>query len=260
MHKFQEKAVLVFFDQLSRDVFRIGLKSPLICAHARPGQFVMVKATTSGNPLLRRPFSIHDVREDNLYLLFKVVGKGTELMSQFSREQEVDILGPLGNSFQYREDTAACLVGGGMGIAPFLFFARDLQRRYGAVKKHSILLGARDREELEPLTGEFQDLGYKVVLATDNGSLGHHGFVSELVDDQLTPLSRVYVCGPGPLMAAVAAVCRRREIPCQVSLEAHMACGMGACLGCTVHSNDGDYRHVCTHGPIFASSEVQWKL
>jgi dihydroorotate dehydrogenase electron transfer subunit len=122
------------------------------------------------------------------------------------------------------------------------------------------LLGARNQEELAPLAELFADIGCAVQLATDDGSLGHHGFIPDLLDAVLSEVSQVCTCGPSPMMRSVVKKCRRAEKPCQVSVETHMACGMGACLGCVMPGADGRQVHVCTDGPVFKAEELAWQL
>ncbi len=243
-------------DRLTAEVFRLTVYAPEIAAAAAPGQFVMVQVSGSLDPLLRRPFSIHSRGADgSLSLLFKVVGKGTALLAQAKTGDEIDLLGPFGRGFDLSAaEKPVCLIGGGMGIAPLLFLAQELPG-----KKYA-LLGARNHDELAPLAKAFAELGCTVQLATDDGSLGHHGFVPDLLDEVLPDVSRVCTCGPSPMMRSVASKCRQAGKPCQVSVETHMACGMGACLGCVMPGADGRQVHVCTDGPVFNAEELAWQL
>lgn len=261
MTSIQENSRIKSAEQLTEDIFRLTLHAPLIVSQAKPGQFVMVKTSSNLDPLLRRPFSIHDVSADgDLLLLYKTIGKGTTLLSSFTQGMSVDLIGPLGNWFTFSGDQDVCLIGGGMGIAPLLFLARHMSTVSKQSRKHRVLLGARNHNELEPIAAEFLSLGYKVALATDDGSCGHHGFISQLLPAILPSIQGVYVCGPTPLMNEVARQCHVSNLPCQASMETHMACGLGACLGCTIHGSDGTYKHVCKHGPVFDANEVLWSL
>jgi dihydroorotate dehydrogenase electron transfer subunit len=244
-------------EQLTTDVFRLTVHAPEIAAAAAPGQFVMVRAADSLDPLLRRPFSIHSRGADgSLSLLFKVVGRGTALLAKAKPGDVLDLLGPFGKGFDLSasEKKPICLIGGGMGIAPLLFLAQELPGRKYA------LLGARCRDELTPLAKKIAELGCAVQLATDDGSLGHHGFIPDLLDEILPQISRVCTCGPSPMMRSVAGKCRAAGVLCQVSLETHMACGIGACLGCVLPGADGRQAHVCTDGPVFNAEELSWQL
>lgn len=243
-------------DRLTADVFRLTVYSPEIAAAAAPGQFVMVQVSSSLDPLLRRPFSIHSRGADgSISLLFKAVGRGTALLAKARPGDTLDLLGPFGRGFDLSAaEKPVCLIGGGMGIAPLLFLAQELPGRKYA------LLGARNRDELAPLAKAFAELDCAMQLATDDGSLGHHGFIPDLLDEVLPDVSQVCTCGPSPMMRGVARKCRAAEVSCQVSLETHMACGMGACLGCAVPGRDGSYVHVCKEGPVFNSEELPWEL
>lgn len=261
MTEFQEKSTVTARESLGGDVFRLTVQAPRIAAAAQPGQFVMVRAGDTLDPLLRRPLSIHQVLPDGgLRLLFKVVGKGTGLLAELRPGLKLDLIGPLGRGFNLVPTGPACLIGGGMGMAPLYFLAQRLLRGKPGPGHDQVLLGARNRAELELPAAEFSGLGYSLHLATDDGSLGHHGLVPELLDDVLPSVSQVYVCGPYPMMQMVALKCRTAGVACQVSLETHMACGLGVCLGCAVTVADGSYKHVCKDGPVFAADEVLWKM
>ena len=260
MPEFQEISIVCAQDRLTSSIYRLSLKAPHIAAHAKPGQFVMV-ACTDGyyDPLLRRPFSIHQATADGtVQLLYKVVGRGTQLLSSVLPGQKLSLVGPLGRGFHLQKDTPTCLVGGGIGIAPLLFLASRLLT-VDPEARVVALLGAATAREVDILAEAFRHQGCEVRLATDDGSLGHHGFVSELVAAYLPLKAKFYVCGPEAMMAAVARQCLAADCACEVSLESHMACGLGACLGCTIHGADGAYRHVCKHGPVMAAQEVAWK-
>jgi len=260
MPEFQEKSTVVTREQLTAEVVRLTLHCPRISAAARPGQFVMVRAGETLDPLLRRPFSIHKVTHDgNLAILFKVIGKGTRLLATAAPGSKLDVIGPLGRGFVPDPAGPHCLIGGGMGIAPLSFLAHQLLTAGGSHANPPVLLGAQTQAELLLLAQEFNELGYPVLTATDDGSLGHQGFVTDLLDSLLPQVRQVYVCGPMPMMRTVAAKCKNAGVACQVSLEAHMACGLGACLGCTVPASGGGYRHVCKDCPVFSAEEVLWR-
>ncbi len=259
MTKFQEKAQILDRQELAAGVFRLTLHAPLIAGSAHPGQFVMVRVGELFDPLLRRPFSIHQVAAGgDLQLLFKVVGRGTGCLARMEPGREVDLLGPLGRGFRLQREDPVCLVGGGMGIAPLYFLGKRLLQHARLPEFDPVLLGAASQQELALLADDFFGLGYDVRTATDDGSLGHHGFVTDLLDAVLPRVSKVYVCGPYPMMRIAAAKCLAAGVACEVSLETHMACGLGACLGCTVQAQEG-YAHVCIQGPVFEATEVAWQ-
>lgn len=250
---------------LSEDVVRLTVHSPRIAASARPGQFVMLKTSSVLDPLLRRPFSISQtIDNDCIQIVFKILGKGTKLLAESKIGQPVDIVGPLGKGFRAEGQIPVCLVGGGMGIAPLLFLAREIVENMKSAQLF-VFLGARNATELKPFDDDFNRLGLHPFLATDDGSLGHHGLVTELMTAQFSEHSvdfRVVSCGPYPMLKAVATLCRGWQWPCEVSLETIMACGMGACLGCAIPRAEklGDgYLHVCSDGPVFDAEAVLWR-
>jgi dihydroorotate dehydrogenase electron transfer subunit len=261
MTEFQEKSTITHREALTPDVIRLTVQAPKISAASQPGQFVMVRVGDGLDPLLRRPFSIHRVNADGtLSLLFKVIGKGTRLLAGATPGTTVNLIGPLGNGFNLDPRGSFCMIGGGMGIAPLYFLAQKFRRTEHRDNNQPILLGAQTQAELLLLAEEFTGLGYSVLTATDDGSLGHQGFVTELLDEILLHVKQVYVCGPIPMMRIVALKCIDAGVDCQVSLETHMACGLGACLGCTFPASGGGYKHVCKDGPVLSADEVLWTL
>ena len=256
-------ATLIGNERLGPDIVRLTLRAPSIVAQAKPGQFVNLKAGPGFDPLLRRPFSIHQIYADGtLQVLFKVIGKGTKALAALQPGNAINVVGPLGNHFTL--GTTMCLVGGGLGIAPLLFLAK-MALEQGPETRVEVILGARNREELTCFARDFDTLGIPVHLATDDGSLGHHGLVTDLIPTVLKARAdwQVCCCGPYPMMKAVAGLCRQQQWSCQVSLETMMACGISACLGCTVaasptNSKAGSYLHVCKDGPVFFEGDIEW--
>jgi len=219
----------------------------------------MIKVSDGVTPLLRRPLSIHDVSGSKIELLYEIVGQGTELLSRKMTGGSLEVIGPLGAGFKMLPKTAKrqpILVAGGMGIAPLLFLAKNLKSRKGLV-----LIGCRTAEQVL-CEKEFQSLGFGVTIATDDGSRGFKGRVTALLEQQLSTidhrLSTIYACGPKPMFGELARICKENAIPAQVSLEAHMACGIGACLGCVVETAKG-YQRVCKEGPVFDIEQLRWQ-
>lgn len=270
MNSFQIEAVVTRKEQLSEDIYRLTFSAPQISDSAKPGQFLMIKTVESYDPLLRRPFSVHQTSSNGIFqILFKVLGKGTKYLSKFEIDQVVNVVGPLGRGFVLPEDhnPNICLIGGGMGIAPLYFLAKWILRSYSAHPiKVTALLGAASKNELSQLVDDFVEMGVEVFHATDDGSSGHHGFITDLIDVQLNLEKKwyVYSCGPHPMMKKIAIACDHKKWPCQVSLETMMACGISACLGCTVPKaeskliGDARYVHVCKDGPVFDASDIAW--
>jgi dihydroorotate dehydrogenase electron transfer subunit len=221
-----------------------------------PGQFVMLKVSDGTDPLLRRPFSVYNLigpeRErvrGGMELLYKVAGRGTEIMSGWEEGRMVDVLGPLGNGFP-RPRGKLLMVAGGIGIASFYLLA----------KKHpasELVFGARSRADAA-LAKDFRGLVKKLKVTTEDGSVGEKGLVSKLVGKVLKPGTVVYACGPEAMLRAVSEIARKKGVKCLVSMERAMACGMGACLGCAVKMKNGVYKMACSDGPVFKAEDIQW--
>lgn len=252
-----DRCLVVEREALGAETFRLRLRPPQPFG-AQPGQFVMVKVAAGIDPLLRRPLSIHRAHlgtSGDFELLFRAAGAGTRALSLVRPGEHLAVLGPLGRGFRSCARPPV-LVGGGIGVAPLLFFAETLLAQG---LRPTLLLGAkRDRDLL--CHDDFACLAVPFRIATEDGSKGETGFVTRLLEHELasTPHSAVYACGPVPMLAAVAALCAHHAVPCQVSLEAHMACGVGACLGCVIPGTHGPSLRVCHEGPVFDASDVKW--
>jgi dihydroorotate dehydrogenase electron transfer subunit len=231
------------------DATRIELAVPDWPGH-RAGQFAMLgldPARRHRDPLLPRPMAVYRRSGDLLEFRFKPVGRGTRLLAEQPRGAELSVLGPLGNGFA-PPSPGDWLVGGGTGIASLYELARDAPRGV------RVRLGGRTRADILGLD-DFAALGIDLALATDDGSHGARGFVTELVAPAAG--ETVYACGPTPMMRRAHELAARAGARCLVSLENNMACGFGVCLGCAVRTPDG-FRYVCTHGPVFASDTLGW--
>lgn len=223
--------------------------------HILPGQFVQVAVPDSPGTFLRRPISVNFVEPASglLWLLVRNAGPGTEHLIALTSGATVNLLLPLGKPFSFPDskDARILLVGGGVGVAPLLYFGESLKNQG---YKPEFLLGARTSELLLELD-MFRGVG-SVHIATDDGSCGHHGLVTThpVLD---SGISHIYCCGPSPMMKGVAAVARRIGASCEVSLENMMACGLGACLCCVEKTVRGNVC-VCTEGPVFNINELTW--
>lgn len=229
------------------DMIRTTLKNP--------GQFVHVKC--GDQRLLRRPISVCSCSEDSpsdlLRLVFEVRGDGTDWLAHRAVGDEVDVMGLLGNGFPLSPTGRYLLVGGGIGVPPMLGCAQSAPGRCDAV------LGFRDKAHAL-LMDDFAPACPTVAVATEDGSLGEKGFVTGPVEKLLKEnhYDAVLCCGPKPMLMAAARLAGAAGVPCQVSLEERMACGVGACLGCAVALTDGSMKHVCKDGPVFNAEEVVW--
>lgn len=247
---------------IARNTYMMRLELSGGFCEARAGQFIMLRVSDSTDPFLRRPFSIAGIQEDgSLLLLYRVVGKGTAIMSQWREGTRTEVLGPLGNGFALSPGKGySILVAGGIGIAPLVFLSRQVKSF-----KTSLLLGARTKDELVPVNGLVPE-GLEISTATEDGSMGRRGLVTGLLQNVLGDVkveqTMVYACGPWPMLREVSRICSARGIPCQVSLETAMACGVGACLGCVVRGkgNGNKYYRVCKDGPVFNAEKIDWDI
>ncbi|MFH1287653.1 MAG: dihydroorotate dehydrogenase electron transfer subunit [bacterium] len=233
-------------------IFLMELKSAYLAREAKPGQFVEVKCSKTFDPLLPRPFSIHDVENGMIKILYQVVGRGTKLLSQKKVGDKVNVLGPLGNGFSIDVKMAkALLFAGGMGAAPLYFLARKLVEKNKDVE---LYFGAKSSKNLLTIN-QFKKLGIKIHVATEDGSCGKKGLITCLDVRAIHESPLLYTCGPWPMMKEIAKWALKHNLTGQVSLEKEMACGVGVCLGCVVKIR-GEYKRVCKDGPVFAMNEV----
>jgi dihydroorotate dehydrogenase electron transfer subunit len=246
-----------------KDIFKLTLSSSLVSRKAKPGNFVHIKVGSNDYPLLRRAFSIHTIEKDNesFQILFNVVGKGTEILSRKSAGDTLDILGPVGNSFSLPEKSKEImLVAGGMGIAPLWFLFTHLIKR-SHKNKLTFFLGAKSKTKLL-YAEKLKSSGARLIIATDDGSVGRKGLVTEVFLNEIKKRKydlqklAVYSCGPQMMLKRMSEITKRFDLFCQISLETHMACGVGACWGCVVKLKDGTYKRVCVDGPVFDGREV----
>ena len=255
--------------KLGRDYFKMTIYAPGIVREARPGQFVHLRCQDSLEPLLRRPFSFHCLNDGSFEILYKLVGRGTNLLAKKRKGGKIDILGPLGNGFDLIRNTEygirnTILVAGGMGVAPLLALAEELANsaeRIADRKNILVLIGAKTKNEIL-CAKDFRKLGAKVQLATNDGTLGRKGLVTGLLQKVLLTtynlqLTTIYACGPKPMLKELARIGKRLGISTYGSLEENMACGVGACLGCAIQTKEG-YKRVCKDGPVFNLQEIQW--
>ena len=238
-------------EKMTGEIYRMMVNSPGIAGLARPGQFIHL-GLSGRDLLLRRPLGIADANGERgtLTFFYRVVGKGTRIFSDLPPGAEVSLLGPLGRGFSM-DFRRHLLVGGGMGLSPLLFCAREMG------KKADVLMGGKTAGELF-WEGLFRPWVSHIHIATDDGSLGQKGFAVDLLPEILdgADYDALMVCGPDIMMQKAAKIAEARGIPCQVSLEKRMACGLGACLSCSIDAADGSRRKTCKDGPVFWAEEV----
>ena len=233
----------------------LQLHSEKTLPEIQPGQFVQVRVDGSPSTYLRRPISIHDVdfQQNEITLLVQQVGEGTRHLAAAERGDVINIVLTLGNGFSFPEKGEKCLlVGGGIGIAPLYYFAKVLNEK-GI--RPTLLLGGKTESDVLRLE-DYRQLG-ETFVTTEDGSLGEKGFVTQHSLWQQQTFDKIYVCGPKPMMKAVAKLAAEMDIWCEVSLENLMACGLGACLCCVEDTVDG-HVCVCKEGPVFNTRRLKW--
>jgi len=261
MSRCQEKAPILRNTRLQGSYYRVDVRAPGIAPQVRPGQFVHVQLPAFEHRVLRRPFSVFSTEPTagTLSIIYKIVGEGTAHLARLSEGAVLDMMGPLGNGYTdppggYRP----IVVAGGYGCAATYLFVRR------SPVPCLVCLGGRSAEDLL-LVDEFQALGAEVRLATDDGSRGHRGVVTDLLAGALeqTPQPWVVACGPNPMLKAVCRIVAARALEAEVSLDHAMCCGVGACFACVVkmkaaNADGWEYVRTCLSGPVFPASQVVW--
>jgi dihydroorotate dehydrogenase electron transfer subunit len=232
----------------------LWMDAPSVAELAKPGQFVMVRCGESQDPLLRRPLGIHRVGSaGRVALLYQVAGRGTAWLSQRKPGDPIDLIGPLGNGFLVKpESRSLLLLAGGIGFTPLAFMA-DMAIKEG--RTATVVMGSRSDKYLYP-ESQLPE-GIKIVIATEDGSCGEKGLVTCLIDKFIGQADQVFACGPAAMYKSMAEMERLKGKSVQVSLEERMACGVGACYGCTVKTRNG-LKQVCHDGPVFDLAEMVW--
>ena len=260
----QMLAELVNKEKIIEGVYKFGVKADSIVKSARPGNFIEIRVTDQTEPFLRRPISIHNLDKENgvLEFIFQIKGKGTEILSRKQVGDKIDIIGPLGyGTFKIEDYKKIAIIGGGIGIFPLYELAK--QAKENGIKVNTYL-GFRNRENVI-LESEFKSVSDNLTIATDDGSYKENGFAINYLkrDIQNSKPDCIYACGPIQMLRAVKQLAEENNIPCQVSLEEKMGCGLGACLGCAVKTAKSpkeapEYFHVCKGGPVFNSKDVEF--
>lgn len=258
----QQDTTIISNKRLKGDYFLLRVHADQIVPEVKPGQFVHIKIPHLEHRILRRPFSIYhvDLKTGILSVIYKVVGEGTRCLSLQPQGEVVNIIGPLGNPYSAVTKKNPILVAGGYGCAATFLIAER------SPVPCAVLLGGRSEADLL-LEDEFKALGCRVLVSTNDGSKGHKGFVTELLQQVLAEVeigsAEVFACGPNPMLKATAQVAEKYGVDAEVSLDQAMCCGVGACFACVIkvkaNNSDGwEYARTCMTGPVFKSSSVYW--
>lgn len=256
-------AKLIKKEQLKSDIFKYSVEAPDIVKDAKQGQFIEIRVSDNVEPFLRRPISIHNMDKENgiLEFIFQVKGKGTKILSEKVEGDLIDIIGPLGHgTFEYNDFQNIAIIGGGIGVFPLYELAKNAKNDG---KNVNIYLGFRNKDFVV-LEDEFKELANELILTTDDGSYSEKGFAIDFLkkDVEDGKIDCIFACGPLPMLKAVRNYAIEKNIPCQISLEEKMGCGLGVCLGCAVKtaessSENPEYVHVCKVGPVFEAKDVE---
>lgn len=255
------QAAIVSHKPAGRGYYRLVLKAPEMAVSAVPGQFVMLRVTENMDPLLARPFGVSSViSKTSVEIYYRVVGRGTRLLTGMEPGHALLMHGPFGNGFSLPDTgVVPIMVIGGSGFPPLLF----LSGRTRACQR--LFIGSKNKESMPPagVMRRFREKAEKMHIATEDGSQGKRGLVTVDLEAYIGNLKKdaktvIYACGPRPMLAAVSKIAADSSIPCYVTMEERMACGFGACMGCSVAVKAGGYKRVCKEGPVFDSREIEW--
>lgn len=256
------KAKLLKKEELKPGIFKFSVQADDITQIARPGNFIEIRVNNDIEPFLRRPISIYNMDKENgiLEFIFQVKGKGTTILSERKEGELIDIVGPLGyGTFKYSNYQNLAIIGGGIGVFPLYELAKNAKKDN---KNVNIYLGFRNKD-LVVLENEFKQVSNKLIITTDDGSYSEKGFAIDFLKKDIEDgkIDCIYACGPLPMLRAIRELAIEKNMPCQISLEERMACGMGVCLGCAVKTAKStkeapEYWHVCKAGPVFQAKDV----
>ena len=256
-------AKLIKKEKLKEDIFKFSVEAPEIVNTSKQGNFIEIRVSENIEPFLRRPISIYNLDKEKgiLEFIFQVKGKGTEILSKKEEGDLIDIIGPLGyGTFDYENYQNIAVIGGGIGVFPLYELSKNAKKDG---KNVNIYLGFRNKDFVL-LEEEFKAVSDKFIITTDDGSYSEKGFAIDFLkkDVEEGKIDAIYACGPLPMLKAVRNFAIEKDIPCQISLEERMGCGLGVCLGCAVKTANSpkdapEYMHVCKAGPVFEAKEVE---
>lgn len=257
------KAKLLKKEELKPGIFKFSVQADEIVNIAKPGNFIEIRVNDDIEPFLRRPISIYNMEKEKgiLEFIFQVKGKGTTILSKRNEGELIDIVGPLGfGTFKYSSYENLAVIGGGIGVFPLYELAKNAKK---GNKNVNTYLGFRNKD-LVVLEDEFKQVSTQLTITTDDGSYAQKGFAIDFLKKDIEDgkIDSIYACGPLPMLRAVRELAIEKNIPCQISLEERMACGLGVCLGCAVKTAKSpkeapEYWHVCKAGPVFQAKDVE---
>lgn len=249
--------------KLKENIYHFKVEAPEMVDIAKPGHFIEIRVSKNTEPFLRRPISIHNMDKEKgiLEFIFQVKGEGTKILSEKNIGETIDIIGPLGNgTFEYENYQNIAIIGGGIGVFPLYELAKSAKKNNRNV---NIYLGFRSKDFVL-LEDEFKSVSDNFILTTDDGSYSQKGFAINFLEKDIDSgkIDSIYACGPLPMLKAVRKLAIDKNIPCQISLEERMGCGLGVCLGCAVKTAKSpkeapEYWHVCKGGPVFEAKDVE---
>ena len=247
-------------ERITDQYFRIVLRAPEIASLVQPGQFAHVRVLPLKEALLRRPFSIFQVEGDTFSILYKQVGKGTDVLAQMAPGNTLSVIAPLGHGFSVPPPggETPLLVAGGYGMAAMYLLAKR------SAQRGVVFVGGRRQVDIL-CVGDFRALGWEVRITTEDGSLGDQGLVTQPLRAELQRAAagrRLYACGPTPMLRAVSRLAEQFRVPAELSMDEHMCCGVGVCLACVIRVRSGDgweYQRSCTEGPVFDARQIVWE-
>ena len=245
--------------RLTEDTWRLAIRTERTLPAVRAGQFTMLRLPNRTDPLLGRPFAIYRTESHYVEIVYLAVGKMTQRLAEVKPDEILELWMPLGNGFPDTKVSHTIIVAGGIGQTPFLAFCQNRQERM------SLLYGTRTADRIVCMD-DFRQLGVEPIIATDDGSEGYHGFVTDLIEKVYQPgeSTQLFCCGPSPMLHSAFLTARKFGLPCFVSLETPMSCGLGICFGCVVpyredECPDWDYRRTCIDGPVFDAYKLRWE-
>ncbi|MEO0092476.1 MAG: dihydroorotate dehydrogenase electron transfer subunit [candidate division WOR-3 bacterium] len=251
----RERTRIIQHQHLTPEIYSLWLSAPKIAQHSKPGQFLQLQISETFDPFLARPFSIADVQTDKVRIIYRIRGKGTNMLKTKKVGEYLSVLGPLGKAIEKPKYKKITLIAGGIGIAPLLYLAKCLKDKY----EINLFYGTRTKKDLI-LLDEFKLLCRKISLATEDGTKGHRGLVTDLLDSNKLSQTTVFTCGPKLMLKKVQNLLwQNSQIKVFGFLEEMLGCGCGLCFTCAVRKKESseDYYHICTDGPVFDLSSIE---